>query len=70
MGGRPSSFRDAYLDTHRPSLEPRTIEGIALHFEHLLRNLGERFPIRELKLATSKAMWTPARGPGVCTVGD
>jgi integrase len=46
-----STFRDAYLDTHRPSLEPRTIEGIELHFKHLLRTLGERFPIREMKLA-------------------
>ena len=29
----------------------RTIEGIELHFKHLLAALGERFPIRELKLA-------------------
>ncbi len=45
-----SSFRDSYLDTHRPSLEPRTVEGIELHFKHLITALGERFPIRELKL--------------------
>ena len=46
-----AAFRDRYLDTHRPSLEQSTIEGIELHFKHLLGALGERFPIRELKLA-------------------
>ena len=46
-----STFRDRYLATHRDSLEERTIEGIELHFKHLLAALGERFPIRELKLA-------------------
>ncbi len=46
-----SAFRDRYLDTHRPSLESRTIEGIELHFKHLVGALGERFPIPELKLA-------------------
>ena len=46
-----TDFRDRYLDTHRASLEQRTIEGIELHFKHLLGALGERFPIRELKLA-------------------
>ena len=45
-----SKFYDRYLKTHRESLEPRTIEGIELHFKHLLGALGERFPIRELKL--------------------
>jgi integrase len=44
-------FRDRYLDTHRDSLEERTIEGIGLHFKHLVTALGERFPIRDLKLA-------------------
>ena len=34
-----------------PSLEQSTIEGIELHFKHLLGALGEHFPIRELKLA-------------------
>ena len=29
----------------------RSIEGIELHFKHLVAALGERFPIRELKLA-------------------
>ena len=46
-----SAFLDRYLDTHRPSLERRTIEGIELHFKHVLGALGERFPIRELRLA-------------------
>jgi hypothetical protein len=45
------SLRDRYLDTHRPSLEPRTLEGIDLHFKHRTGELGERFPLRELKLA-------------------
>src|SRR5208282_1221408 len=46
-----AGFRDRYLDTHRPSLEQTTIDGIDLHFKHLIGALGERFPIRELKLA-------------------
>ncbi len=45
------AFRDCYLDTHRPSLELRTVDGIELHFKHLLGSLGERFPIREQKLS-------------------
>lgn len=45
------TFRDRYLATHRGSLEARTVEGIELHFKHLLGALGERFPIRELTLA-------------------
>ncbi len=46
-----AGFRDRYLATHRDSLVERTIEGIELHFKHLTAALGERFPIRELKLA-------------------
>jgi integrase len=46
-----AGFRDRYLSTHSDSLEDRTIEGIGLHFKHLIAALGERFPIRELKLA-------------------
>ena len=46
-----AGFRDRYLATHSDSLEDRTIEGIGLHFKHLVAALGERFPIRELKLA-------------------
>jgi integrase len=45
-----TALRDRYLETHRRSLEPRTIEGIELHFKHLCTALGEAFPIRELKL--------------------
>jgi hypothetical protein len=45
------TFRDRYLDTHRDSLESRTIDGIGLHFKHLLGALGERFPIRELRMS-------------------
>jgi integrase len=46
-----ADFLARYLATNRPSLEARTIEGIELHFKHLSGALGERFPIRELKLA-------------------
>src|SRR5207253_2906926 len=45
-----TAFRDRYLATHRESLEDRTIEGIDLHFRHLINALGDRFPIRELTL--------------------
>lgn len=46
-----AAFRDRYLETHRPSLEQRTLDGIQLHFKHLCAALGDAFPIRELKLA-------------------
>jgi hypothetical protein len=46
-----AGFRDRYLATHRDSLEDRTIEGIQLHFKHLVAALGEQFPVRELTLA-------------------
>ena len=45
-----ADFRDRYMATHRDSLEDRTIEGIELHFKHLITALGGQFPIRELKL--------------------
>jgi integrase len=44
-------FRDRYLATNRDSLEKRSVEGIELHFRHLVGALGERYPIRELKLS-------------------
>lgn len=50
-----ATFRDRYLDTHRESLEARTIEGIELHFKHLCAALGDQFPIRELKLGNLQA---------------
>jgi integrase len=43
-------LRDLYLATHEGSLEERTLGGIRLHFKHLASHLGERFPIRDLKL--------------------
>ena len=46
-----AEFRDRYLATNRDSQEKRSIEGIELHFKHLVAALGERFPIGELKLA-------------------
>ncbi len=44
-------LRDRYLATNRESQERRSIEGIELHFKHLVGALGERFPIRELKMS-------------------
>lgn len=44
-------LRERYLDTHRGTLEATTIDGIQLHFKHLVSTLGERFPIQELSLA-------------------
>ncbi len=46
-----AEFRDRYLAANRDSQECRSIEGIESHFKHLAAALGERFPIRELKLA-------------------
>jgi integrase len=45
------SLRDRYLETHESSLEAHTLRGIRRHFRHLVRLLGEGFPIRELSLA-------------------
>ncbi|HKM55135.1 MAG TPA: site-specific integrase, partial [Isosphaeraceae bacterium] len=50
-----AAFRDQYLETHRASLESRTLEGIEGHFKHLVKALGAAFPIRELKLADLQA---------------
>jgi integrase len=44
-------LRDLYLATHEGSLEERTLDGIRLHFKHLVSCLGERFPIRQLSLS-------------------
>jgi hypothetical protein len=44
-------LRDQYLATHSTSLEERTLDGIRLHFKHLAPALGERVPIRSLKLS-------------------
>ena len=43
-------LRDRYMSTHEASLEPRTLDGIRLHFKHLLAVLGDRFPIAKLAL--------------------
>jgi integrase len=45
-----SNLRDRYLATNRSSQESRSIEGIELHFKHLVAALGERFPVRDLTL--------------------
>lgn len=44
-------LRDKYLATHEASLEPSTIYGMKLHFNHLTGILGPAFPIAELQLA-------------------
>ncbi|HUY88464.1 MAG TPA: tyrosine-type recombinase/integrase [Pirellulales bacterium] len=46
-----AQLRDKYLATHEASLEPTTIYGIKLHFNHLTGVLGSAFPIAELQLA-------------------
>jgi integrase len=44
-------LRDRYLETHRGALEATTIDGMQLHFKHLVLTLGERFPVQELSLS-------------------
>lgn len=45
-------LRDRYLETHRNgSLEQSTLDGIELHFRHLVGTLGEKFPVPDLSLA-------------------
>ncbi len=47
-----AGLRDRYLETHRNgSLEQSTLEGIELHFRHLVSTLGEKFPMPDLSLA-------------------
>ena len=44
-------LRDRYLETHRNgSLEQSTLDGIELHFRHLVGTLGEKFPVPDLSL--------------------
>ncbi len=50
-----AAFGDRYFDTHRDSLEERTLETAQLHLRHLVRILGVGFPIGELKLANLQA---------------
>jgi len=45
-------LRDAYLKVHEGSLEKSTIDGIKLHFKHLVKTLGEGFPMVELSLTS------------------
>lgn len=40
-----------YLAVHEASLEETTVDGIKLHFKHLIKALGAQFPIAELTLA-------------------
>jgi len=45
-------LRDQYMRVHENSLEETTIDGMRLHFRHLVATLGERFPIPELSLSS------------------
>lgn len=45
-------LRDHYLRVHEGSLEETTINGMRLHFRHLIATLGERFPMQDLSLAS------------------
>jgi hypothetical protein len=45
-------LRDEYLKAHQGSLEETTISGIRLHFGHLVRLLGKRFPMTDLSQTT------------------
>ena len=46
-----ANLRDRYISTHEKSLELSTIKGIRQHFGHLVKQIGEKFPIAELSLA-------------------
>lgn len=46
------ALRDRYFEIHENSLEATTIHGMRLHFRHLIKTLGERFPLDELSLAS------------------
>ena len=47
-----AGLRDRYLETHRNgSLEQSTLDGIELHFRHLVGTLGEKFPVPDISLA-------------------
>ena len=41
-------LREDYLKAHRGSLEASTINGIELHFKHLVSILGEGFPLKKV----------------------
>ncbi len=43
-------LRDRCIAMHESSLEATTVDGIRLHFKHLVSALGEQFPIAELSL--------------------
>jgi integrase len=45
-------LRDRYFETHsNGTLEQSTLDGIRLHFKHLVSTLGDRFPVQELTLS-------------------
>jgi hypothetical protein len=45
-------LRDRYLQTHRQgALEGTTLEGMEVHFRHLISTFGEKHPVREMTVA-------------------
>jgi integrase len=46
-----SNLRDRYVSTHRGSLEDSTLATSEMHFRHLIKWFGGKFPIAELSLA-------------------
>jgi hypothetical protein len=47
-----SGLRDRYMKAHENgSLEQSTLDGIGLHFKHLIGTLGENFPMADLTLS-------------------
>ncbi len=51
-------LRDQYLNAHRGSLEANTINGIELHFKHLVSILGEGFPLKKIDQAVLQTFAT------------
>ena len=45
-------LRDEYLPVHRQALEQSTITGVEIRFKHLVRILGEAYPMHELSQAS------------------
>jgi hypothetical protein len=60
------SFRDRYLETHgNDTLEERTLDGIRLHFKHLVSALGETFPIGDLALSERHSFISACASKGI-----
>lgn len=63
-----TDFQNRYLAVHQNSLGGRTVEGIELHFKHLIAAIGERFPISKLMLiADLRPMGCPRQEQPYCS---